>query len=244
MSILPRRRFVAVVSCEHASNAVPAELRDLGLPSRVLQQHVAWDPGALPVAAMLARSLDADLHRGRWSRLVADLNRSEAHARVVPRRTAGAPIPGNALDARGRAARLARYWRPYRLEVAKAVADAVADGACLHFSVHSFVERLNGVERTNDFGILYDPRRSREVAFARALQRALQARGCSARRNFPYFGHTDGLTSHLRTRHAATRYLGFEIELNQRIARTADGQRRLGAVLVDAVREVLDADAE
>ena len=63
--------------------------------------------------------------------------------------------------------------------------------------------------------------------------------GLSVRRNFPYFGDTDAFTTSLRRRLPAARYLGIEIELNQRTARRADGERRLGAALVAAVEAVL-----
>ena len=73
-----------VVSVEHASPDVPARLADLGLPARWFGTHHAWDPGAALVGARIARAFGALLHRGRWSRLVADLNRSADHPRAVP----------------------------------------------------------------------------------------------------------------------------------------------------------------
>lgn len=228
-----------VLTCEHASCAVPPPLRDLGLPKRVLAQHVGWDPGALPVARTLARGLDAPLFEGRWSRLVADCNRSQGHPRVVAARVLGRAVPGNQLDADGRAARLAAYWQPFRREVADAVGAAVRRGDCLHLSVHSFVERLGGVERHNDVGLLFDPWRPRERELVVALQRELQRSGLTVRKNFPYFGHTDGHTSALRAQHPRARYRGLEIELNQRLSRTAAGQRRLGAALLAALRAIL-----
>lgn len=234
-----------VITCEHASCAVPRELAGLGLPASVLRQHVGWDPGALPVARALAREFDAPLVVGEWSRLVADLNRSEDHPRVVAERAHGHAIPGNRIDAAGRDRRLARYWRPWRRRVERLVAQTVARVAggagapCTHLSVHSFVPELNGVVRRNDVGLLFDPRRDRERAFVVALQRELRRLGLSVRKNFPYFGHTDGMTSHLRARLPRDGYLGIEIELNQRVARQAAGQRRLTAALVAALRAVL-----
>ncbi len=230
-----------VFTCEHATHAVPPPLHALGLPTNVLSTHVGWDPGALAVARQLARGLAAPLHVGRWSRLVADLNRSADHPRVIAARVSGRRVPGNTdLDAAGRELRLARYWRPYRHTVERAIAAATpAPGGCLHLSVHSFVERLGGVERTNDLGLLFDPRRPRERAMVVALQTELRRRGFSVRKNFPYFGHTDGFTSALRAQHPRARYLGIEIELNQRLARHAAGQRRLGLALLAALQSVL-----
>lgn len=228
-----RPRFL--VSCEHASNRIPAPLRGLGLPPAILASHRGFDVGALPVARLLARRLAVPLHAGRWSRLLVDLNRSAAHPGVVARQVDGRPVPGNELDAAARQQRLARYWQPYRDAVAAAAAGRAARGTCVHWSVHSFVERLGGVERRNDVGLLYDPARPRERALALQLRQHLLAAGWSVRCNFPYFGDTDGVTTALRRQLPAARYLGLEIELNQRVVRTAVGQRRLGAALVAAV---------
>lgn len=231
-----------VVTCEHASCAVPPALRGLGLPAAVLRQHVGWDPGALPVARAIARACGAPLRAGRWSRLVADLNRSEDHPRVIAARVLGRDVPGNTgLDAASRAARLRRYWRPFRRDCAGLVAAAVARGTCLHLSVHSFVEELHGVERPYDIGLLFHPQRSRERAVVTALQGALRAEGFTVRKNAPYFGHTDGHTQRLRAAHPAGRYLGIEIELNQRLARTVAGQRRFAAAFARAVPAVRNA---
>jgi hypothetical protein len=57
----------------------------------------------------------------------------------------------------------------------------------------------------------------------------------SVRRNFPYFGDTDGFTSHLRSLLPARRYVGVEIECNQRRVATRSGERALARALVAAL---------
>src|SRR5688500_4394437 len=111
---MPRRRpSTVVITCEHASQHVPRALRGLGLPRAVLRSHEGRDPGALPVAGALARALGAPLLAGKWSRLVADLNRSASAPRAVARTVASGPVPANArLGGAARAERLRRYWRP------------------------------------------------------------------------------------------------------------------------------------
>ena len=225
-----------VLTCEHASCAVPKELGDLGLSRAVLRSHRGWDPGALGIAKTLARAFAAPLHQGQWSRLVADLNRSEDHARVVAARVDGALVPGNQLDAAALQQRLRAFWRPYRQKTQQAITTKARRGGVLHLSVHSFTPKLGGVERRNDVGLLCDPRRPREVAFCEALKAELVARGLSVRRNFPYFGDTDGFTTHLRGVLPASQYLGIEIECNQRLVGEAAGERKVAAALVAALR--------
>jgi len=237
-----RGNVTVLITCEHARADVPAALRGLGLSPAVLRSHRSFDEGALPVARALARRCGVALHEGRWSRLVADLNRDADNPLVIARSVDGRSVPGNAgLDAADRRTRLERYWRPYRDAVERDARRAAARGRCVHLSVHSFVERLHGVERRNDVGLLYDPHRPRERTFVDRLVAAVVATGLTVRRNFPYFGDTDGLTQRLRTSLPATRYLGIEVELNQRVARTAAGRRRLIARLGPAIEAALVA---
>ncbi|MGA0870420.1 MAG: N-formylglutamate amidohydrolase, partial [Planctomycetota bacterium] len=141
------------------------------------------------------------------------------------------------LDDAGRAARIARYWHPYRRAVERDLDRAVAArGIVLHVSVHSFVERLGGRERTNDFGLLYDPAHAGERRLADRLDRHLTRQGFRVRRNFPYTGREDGFCMRMRVERDWGQYLGMEIELNQRTARRPDGANRLGEALVAAFR--------
>jgi predicted N-formylglutamate amidohydrolase len=225
-----------LVTCEHASPAVPKELGDLGLSRAVLRSHRGWDPGALGIAEAIARAFAVPLHVGQWSRLVADLNRSEDHARVVAARVDGELVPGNQLDKAALAQRLARFWRPYRQQAETAITAAARRSRVLHLSVHSFTPQLGGVVRKNDIGLLCDPQRPLEVAFCESLKTQLVARGLSVRRNFPYFGDTDGFTTHLRARLPVRSYLGIEIECNQRLVSALAGERKVAAALVAALQ--------
>ena len=51
------------------------------------------------------------------------------------------------------------------------------------------------------------------------------------RRNAPYRGDTDGLTTALRRELPEGRYLGLELELNQALLAEAGSRRRLTALL-------------
>ncbi|EYD74570.1 hypothetical protein Rumeso_03866 [Rubellimicrobium mesophilum DSM 19309] len=65
-----------VVTCDHASNAVPDWLGgDLGLPPEDMARHIAYDVGAAGLARGLARRLGSPAILARFSRLVIDPNR-------------------------------------------------------------------------------------------------------------------------------------------------------------------------
>jgi hypothetical protein len=75
--------------------------------------------------------------------------------------------------------------------------------------------------RTADIGLLYDPARRSETMFCERWQRTLRARApeLRVRRNYPYAGYNDGLTTYLRTRFEDRQYSGIELEINQRYSR-------------------------
>ena len=55
VTVINRRGAAAcLLVCDHASNRMPPECGTLGLPAEEMQNHTAWDPGALPVARDLS----------------------------------------------------------------------------------------------------------------------------------------------------------------------------------------------
>ncbi len=232
-----------VVTCEHASNRVPKGYGRLGLPARRLREHIAWDPGAAIMAKRLAAELDCPLHLGRWTRLLVDLNRSLGHKKLMAEESFGIAVPGNAaLSAAEVAQRIRTYYRPYRAATTASIATTLREtGRCLHLSIHSFTPVVGGVVRDCDVGLLYDPRRPHELAFARALRPHLAAQGLRVRMNYPYRGTDDGFTTRIRTTLPAAWYAGLEIETNQKFLKTPAGADKLGRILATAVANVLAA---
>lgn len=225
-------RFDAVVvTCEHASRAVPRRWAHV-LPRAVVARagHAAVDIGAAPLARRLADALDAPLFTARATRLLVDLNRSVGHPRLWSPWT-------RTLPADARAEILATYYEPYRHAVAEAVARGRRGGATvLHVSVHSFTPVLDGDVRDVDLALLYDPGRRAEKALARAWLAALRDElpELRVRANAPYRGTSDGHTTALRRRFADERYLGVEIEVNQALVATP-AWRRVGGAVVETL---------
>ena len=170
------------------------------------------------MARALARAFGAPLVTSTISRLLVDLNRSIGHPQVFSAAARGAP-------AKLRAEIVERHYRPYRAQVERLVRQSVSRGRrVVHISSHSFTPRLNGKVRRADIGLLYDPGRRGEVALSARWKASLAA--CApelrVRRNYPYAGKGDGLTSHLRLRFAPGAYIGIELEINQEIVLAAD----------------------
>jgi len=205
------RDFV-VVTCEHGGNRIPAEYRGMFRGwRRILDTHRGYDPGALVMARQLSGMLDAPLVWSTVSRLLIDLNRSLDNPNVWSDATRDLPPAMQQRIVR-------RHYAPYRQRVAAIIQGAIAAGRrVLHLSSHSFTPVLDGHVRMADVGLLYDPARPGEAVFASRWKSAFAAATprLRVRRNYPYAGKNDGLTSSLRRRFSPERYVGIEIELNQ-----------------------------
>lgn len=58
---LPQATSPFLLLCDHAGQAIPKRLGDLGLASGDIDRHIGWDIGALAVSRLLAQQLDATL---------------------------------------------------------------------------------------------------------------------------------------------------------------------------------------
>jgi predicted N-formylglutamate amidohydrolase len=143
--------------CEHASNAIPARYRNLGLPDAALARHIAYDIGAADVARHLSRMLDAPLVLSGYSRLLIDCNRPLAAPSSIPERSEDTDIPGNlGLDGRERADRDRRFFAPFRERVAAMLDARVQAGRpTVLIGMHSFTPVYLGVARIWHAGFLY-----------------------------------------------------------------------------------------
>jgi predicted N-formylglutamate amidohydrolase len=219
-----------VVTCEHGGNGVPAGYEKLFQGYRsLLGSHRGWDAGALILAREIAREMDCELISATVTRLLVDLNRSLTNPRAFSEASRG-------LDAAKRAEVVGKFYHPHRDGVESALNTLLSrGGTVLHLSVHSFTPILNGRRRNADIGLLYDPARRREAALCLAWQRLLEVEfpDFIIRRNYPYRGKDDGLTTALRKSMSPARYLGVELEFNQKWVkgRTAHWRRlRTGIV--------------
>jgi predicted N-formylglutamate amidohydrolase len=147
-----------VLTCDHASNFMPPEFGTLGLAETELSRHIAWDPGALPVARRMAEALDATLVETRVSRLVIDCNRPLDAANLICETSEGTVIPGNAaLTAEQRQARIDLAWVPFHDAIEQVLEARIAAKrpTCL-ISVHSFTPVYFGKARPWHVGIIHD----------------------------------------------------------------------------------------
>ena len=185
-----------ILVCEHASRLLPKALGTLGLSEDALSSHIAWDPGALAVSRLMARSLDATLIFQRFSRLVYDCNRPPDSPAAMPEKSEVFDISGNVgLDQAARDARTEALYLPFRDRLSRLVRGRVEAGrAPVIVTMHSFTPVYFGLPRAVEIGILHD-------SDSRLADAMLTAAGAGSlydiRRNEPY-GPQDGVTHTLR----------------------------------------------
>ena len=226
-----------LITCEHGGREVPAAYAALFAGHEaLLNTHRGWDPGALELAQQMALALGAPLFAATTTRLLIDLNRSIGHRQLHSQVTRGLP-------AAARRTMAAQHYRPRRDAVESEVARLIAGGRrVIHIASHSFTPELNGVVRQADVAWLYDPKRAGEVALAARWLGALRRRRpeLQLRRNYPYEGKGDGLSSLLRQRHAPGQYVGVELEVNQRFCLAGgDAWAALRSDITEALADVL-----
>ena len=215
---------ILILTCEHASNKLPAAFKS-AVPAEVLKTHRAYDIGALAVFRKLVKFAKPEFHcEGKYSRLFVDLNRT------LTNKSAFSDYY-EALDKATAAktkAQATAYWQEYRAAIEKFVESALrsfgpssGSGALkttfVHLGIHSFTPTLNGKVRNTDIGILYDPSCPKECELAQVIKAEIKRLypAMKVRFNYPYKGTSDGLTTTLRKKFGQ-RYVGIEIEINQK----------------------------
>ncbi len=152
--------------CDHASNHIPAHLDNLGLDPGVLQEHVAWDPGAADVAELISRHLNCRAVLANYSRLLIDVNRDPADndPSMIPEISDGYRIPGNQqLTALQKRQRYDELMEPYHQAIDRQLALLTEFApAPLLFSIHTFTPMMKGSSKPRPWhaGMLWnaDPR--------------------------------------------------------------------------------------
>ena len=225
---MPDCPFVLVA--DHAGNAIPRGLGDLGLGEGDRARHIAWDIGVAGLAEALAERLGAPLVRQRYSRLVIDCNRDPARADAIPEVSDGSAIPGNAaLNAAARAARVAAIHAPYHAAIAAALAGRARPPIVV--ALHSFTPAMNGHARPWHAGVLHD---RGDTRFSAAVLAGLRARiEAPVGDNQPYA--MDGIDFTVPHHCYAAGRAYAEIELRQDLIAEVPGQGRWADLLAEVL---------
>ena len=224
-------RFVLVA--DHAGNAIPRALGDLGLAADERARHIAWDIGIAGVTEALSLLLDAPAVLQTYSRLVIDCNRDPARADAIPEVSDGTPVAGNVgLASSDRDARVAAIHAPYHAAIAGALARASAP---ILVALHSFTPAMAGFARPWHAGVLHD---RGDTRFSDAVLAQLRDRVAGpVGDNEPYAMSGIDYTVPYHCYEAARPYA--EIEIRQDLIADSDAQQRWAELLAEVLRGAL-----
>jgi predicted N-formylglutamate amidohydrolase len=226
-----------VVICDHASYAIPPELKGLGLPAADLRRHIAWDIGAAEVAVILAARFGLPAVFGGVSRLVIDCNRDPGDPASIPTAVDQTWIPGNAnLKIWDKAERMSRWFKPYHSAIDDMMTTALAtvkDPVLL--SVHSMTPELNGTRRIWPIALSsHEDRRLSDPMLAALRKRTQEPVGD----NQPYA--LEPAEDYSVPHHAMRRGLRhLQVEFRQDLIAETPGAVQWAKLFGDALQEVL-----
>ncbi len=161
--INPNGKAPIVLICEHASNFIPSFLHDLGLSSKGMLSHAAWDIGAYEMACKISELLDAPLIASKVSRLVYDCNRAPESGVGIPSKSEKIEVPGNKnLSKNEINDRINFVYEPFHELINQTiyhpnrVSLSKQHSSPAIITLHSFTPVYFGEERSVELGILHD----------------------------------------------------------------------------------------
>ncbi len=224
-----------VLVCEHASKRIPEGLGNMGLSADALESHIAWDPGALAVAKLMANQMAAPLVYGGVSRLVYDCNRPPEAAGAMPAKSEDCEIPANAnLSSNERQSRVQGIYEPFTQALSDQI-DQHRNSLELMVTVHSFTPVYLGKQRSVELGLLH----GRDDRFAMAMMaEPPQDLPFTTRLNEPYSA-ADGVAHTLDAQAFPKGLLNVMIEIRNDLIRTPEQQSIMAECLVPWIDRTL-----
>ena len=151
-----------LIICDHASNRIPGEYKNLGLSEEILTTHIAYDLGVKEVATHLSKKLQCPLVMTDFSRLLIDTNRGIDDPTLIMKISDGIIIGGNEdisflKNCSEKKHRVASYYNIYHNKISEIIERSLKKNIFpAIISIHSFTPSFGGNERSTELGILWD----------------------------------------------------------------------------------------
>jgi predicted N-formylglutamate amidohydrolase len=236
MVLRPNSESKIVLTCEHGSSALPRGLQLSPSQRTLLKTHWASDLGAWELTRLLSQALSFTAIGGRYSRLVADLNRNPDESTFSRSRAGKVDVGFNQNLTRAVIqSRVTLYHAPYHDEIDRQILRRVRSGIRpFLLSIHSFTPEMEGKQRPFQAGVLYSAHRN----LARRFSRLIRRENMTCVLNRPYSGLKGFVYSVERHgRKYGIPYL--ELEINQSILGSSRSQARVAASLESAIRDLM-----
>lgn len=221
-------------TCDHASNRLPFGLIATPDDQALLDDHWGWDIGARDVTLALVDRLGGQAVLSRFSRLVADPNRSPEQDSFVLRQIDGQPISFNQeVDAIELSRRVELLFDRYHRAVDDRLRARLALGKPVHLlAIHSFTPSYLGRPRPMEIGVLFNE--YDEDAWH--LESALSDAGFESALNAPYSGKPPDRLIYSAERHGTAHGVKYlELEIRQDLIDSADKAREVAGRIATAL---------
>ena len=240
----PDGRFPVVLTCEHASCAVPTEYQNLGVSPEHLKRHIGWDIGARAVVQEIIQHIDSPAVSSGYSRLLIDCNRDLSDHDLIILESDGICVPANShVTYSERQRRIAGFYNPYHAAIDHVLAQKKSQPKksqpIMLLSVHSFAPILGEKKRAFDLGILFD----RYEDLAQEFSQRLSHNGYQVRHNEPYSGY-DGLIYSARSHGERNDLVYLEIEMNNGLLLSPRGIAEMGQKLSQVLKDLFAPQKE
>ena len=181
-----RKKNHLIFICDHASNLIPSNYKNLGLKENHLRSHIAYDLGAKKFCEILSGTLEQTSFYANFSRLLIDPNRSELSNDLILSESAGIQIPGN-LDVANseKKKRLDLFYRVYHSGLRDLIKKKKKEFDKIYLiSIHSFTQKFIKKKRGLEIGLLWN----KNMNLLIPIQKSLIDFKIHFGRNFPYSG--------------------------------------------------------
>jgi predicted N-formylglutamate amidohydrolase len=234
-----RSRFLLIA--DHAGNAIPQRLGDLGVSCADLNRHIGIDIGIHGVSQPLSAQLNAPYIFQRYSRLVIDCNRTPGNATSIVPVSDGTHIPANQdLTPIAVAERQDEIFWPYQRAIARQIEAMRKTGIPpVVIAMHSFTPKHGDYpgRRPWHIGVLFN----RDGRLARSLIALLENEGdLTVGINQPY-AVEDHVDYAVPVHCEQGGLLHVELEIRQDLIGTSDGQAAWAGRLARLLPLALDA---
>ena len=151
-----------LIICDHASNRIPSEYKNLGLNEEILTTHIAYDIGVKETATYLAKYLQCPLVMSDFSRLLIDANRGIDDPTLIMKISDGEIIKGNKgisflVNCSEKKHRIDSYYNVYHNKISEIIDRSLKKNIFpAIISIHSFTPFFGGNKRSTELGILWD----------------------------------------------------------------------------------------
>lgn len=172
--------------CDHASNFIPKNYKNLGLSKKKLETHIAYDIGAKNFTINLARNLKQTYFMSNFSRLLIDPNRNLKDSSLILSNSFGTAIPGNTkLNEKEKKLRITDFYNPYHKNLMKLVKKKTQlSKKVIIISIHSFNKITSKSNRSIEVGLLWN----KNMRLLLPIQKKLLEIKLHVGRNYPYSG--------------------------------------------------------